>query len=113
MPIVLRIICAVLIGPIRLPGYPVGMILVKEVGIVLMPPVGVLPVAFVVVVAILRTPYRVHNGPFWMVGVEPFDIVSMPPSRAMPDLITIIRAPAGFAGSAIVSLSRIAFSRIA
>jgi len=56
VPVVLRVVGAILIAPIRLPGNPLGMIGVKEVRIVLMPPVGVMPLVVVVVVAILAAP---------------------------------------------------------
>src|ERR1700691_4128262 len=84
------------------------MIGVKEIGIVLMPPVGILPGAVALVVAILVEPKRVHHGPFRMIAVEPHDVVLMPASRAMPLVTVVVSAPSGLSGSAVVARAVIA-----
>src|SRR5271156_667529 len=89
------------------------MIGVKEIGIVLMPPVGILPGAVALVVAILVEPQRIHHRPFRMIAVEPHDVVPMPPSRAMPPVTVVVGAPSGFAGSTVVALAAIARAVVA
>src|SRR5579862_423206 len=84
------------------------MIGVEEIRIVLMPPVGVVPVVVVVVVAILVLPERIHHRPFRMIAVEPHDVVPMPPPRAVPLMTVVVSAPSGLSGSTVVALAAIA-----
>src|SRR6202035_2088309 len=83
------------------------MIGVEEIRIVLMPPVGVVPVVVVVVVAILVEPTRVHRGPLRMIAVEPHNLMLMPPSRAMPAVVVVVSAPSGLSRSAVVAGSAV------
>src|SRR5271170_1638039 len=89
------------------------MIGVEEVGIVLMPPIRILPGAVVVVIAILVEPQRIHHGPFRMMPVEPHDVVLMPPSRASPLVIVVVSAPAGLSGSAVIAGTVVTLSAVA
>ena len=83
------------------------MIAVEEIGIVLMPPVGVVPVVVVVVVAVFVHPGRIHLRPIRMSGIEPLDIVLMPPSRAVPVMIAVVGAPSALSGASVVALSHV------
>jgi len=76
---------------------PIRMMRIDPIGMMVMPPVAIVPFVMFVEVAV-ASPVRMSVGPFGMVGPHPGAIVIMPPVRLVPSVIGAIGAPSTAVG---------------
>jgi hypothetical protein len=72
---------------------PIRMVLIDPVGMMVVPPVAIVPFVMFVEVAFI-TPVGMILGPFGMMGPHPAAIVIVPPVSLVPSVIWAVRAPA-------------------
>src|SRR5690242_15798820 len=70
--------------PILVFSEPIRMVIRHPIGILVVPPFAVVPLALLVVGAILIEPPRVERGPVRVMVIEPTGIVLMPPIGIAP-----------------------------
>jgi hypothetical protein len=89
MPLILRVIGAILIEPPRIQRSPVLMVVIEPAGVVLMPPIGIAPLVLIVIAA----PLRLGRS-----GRPVFIVKGLPGVRMVGHVIfqfRILRAPLG------------------